>query len=377
MFSAKMKRFAAVLVLAALVELSYQAALGAEDCTITDFSQVQSATENCKDIVIEDLLVPGGQTLNLRLSPGTTIVVKGNITFEYFEWDGPLVQINGTNFTIRGEPGHVWDGQGQSYWDGQGEWGSTKPLFFNIMADGVSLFDTFFVLNTPRHTLVLSDSDRVTFTNWLIDDSAGDESVAPPNKFGHNTDGFDLWNSTNIVLQDSTVRSQDDCVAIRCGSNYLVDNFFCHGGHGLSLSVGFSNDSIKLNTLTNVVIRNSVLELGENAIHIKTHADGGEGLINNVTYEDIQFTGLTKYGINIQQNYRNLPANTPNDPTPKGNIPITNLHFLNVVGTVNDTAVPVYINCAEGACSDWEFDDVSVAGLKENDCNFDPEGFQC
>ncbi|XP_060535592.1 polygalacturonase-like [Cylas formicarius] len=372
-----MKRLGIVWVLAALVELSCQTALSADDCTITEFSQVQSVTENCKDIVIQDLHVPGGQTLNLLLSKETTVVVKGNITFGYFVWNGPLVQINGTNFTIRGEPGHVWDGQGQSYWDGQGEWGSTKPLLFNVMADGVSLFEDFNVLNTPRHTLILSDSDRVTFSNWLIDDSAGDENVAPPNRFAHNTDGFALWNSTNIVVKDSKVLNQDDCVAIRCGSNYVVDNVHCVGSHGLSISVGFSNDSVKLNTLTNVVISNSVLEFGENGIHVKTHVDGGEGLINNVTYENIRLSGPINYGINIQQNYRNLPANTPMDPTPKGNIPITNLRLLNVVGSVDDSAVPVYINCAEGACSDWVFDNVSVSGSKVNDCNFSPEGFEC
>lgn len=37
------------------------------------------------------------------------------------------------------------------------------------------------------------------------------------------------------------------------------------------------------------MIRNSVLTLGQNAIHIKTHVDGGEGIIRNVTYQNVEF----------------------------------------------------------------------------------------
>lgn len=58
--------------------------------------------------------------------------------------------------------------------------------------------------------------------------------------------------------------------------------------------MGFNNDTTAinpLNVLTNVTFANSTLFGGENAIHIKTHNEGGYGFIENVTYENIQLKG--------------------------------------------------------------------------------------
>lgn len=38
-----------------------------------------------------------------------------------------------------------------------------------------------------------------------------------PGKFGHNTDGFDVFNCTNVILEHAFVFNQDDCVAVRSG----------------------------------------------------------------------------------------------------------------------------------------------------------------
>lgn len=78
-------------------------------------------------------------------------------------------------------------------------------------------------------------------------------------------------------------------ITVYTGSNILIDDFYCHGGHGLSISVGFSNDSFALNMLSNVIFRNSHLEGGENGIHIKTHVDSSKGLMQNITYMNVTF----------------------------------------------------------------------------------------
>lgn len=70
-----------------------------------------------------------------------------------------------------------------------------------------------------------------------------------------------------------------------------MENFVCYGGHGLSLSVGFSNETYEQNVLQNVTIRDSILKGGDNAIHIKTHVDAIEGLVQNITYKNIEFQG--------------------------------------------------------------------------------------
>jgi len=55
--------------------------------------------------------------------------------------------------------------------------------------------------------------------------------------------------------------------------------------------VGFSNDSIPLNTIQNVSFYDSVVESGRNGIHVKTHVDGGYGNITGVIYKNITLRG--------------------------------------------------------------------------------------
>lgn len=347
-----------------------------EVCTVLEFSNVQNAVQTCNDILLENVTVPGGETLKLHLQDGTRVTFRGITKFGYALWEGPLIEINGTNITVAGEDGSIFDGQGQLYWDGQGEWGVVKPKFFTIQLHN-STMKNIYVLNTPVHCVLLTDSSNVELSNWTIDDSAGDKDVAPE-KYGHNTDGFDVFNSTNIVVKDAFVYNQDDCVAVRSGNNITIENFYCHGGHGLSISAGWSNDSFFINTLTNVIIRNSQLVGGRNGIHIKTHIDAGKGLIANVTYENITFSEMEYYGINIQQNYKNLPEQNTSYPVdPDNNIPIKNLELKNIQGSVQSNAIPVYILCADEGCFDWNFFNVTVEGIKDNRCNYVPSNFTC
>lgn len=345
-------------------------------CTVTKFSDVASTLQKCDTTIISNLTVPAGKTLNLDLRDDTSVYFRGVLKFGHAEWEGPLIAINGTGVTIAGETGSVLDGQGQLYWDGQGEWGSLKPKFFIIQLHNSTIRDIY-VKNCPVHCVLLADSSDVEFLDWTIDNQAGDPDVAGPGKYGHNTDGFDVWNSNNIVLKNGIIYNQDDCVALRCGANILVDNFYCHGGHGLSISVGFSNDSIPLNTLRNVTISNSMLYGGENGIHIKTHVDGWIGSIENITYENILIRGPASYGINIQENYRNLPANSSFPSDPKNNIPIRTLRLRDISGNVTSSAVPIYILCADEGCFDWYFSNIGVLGVKSNNCNYVPNGFNC
>lgn len=77
----------------------------ADQCIVTEFDQVSEAVENCKDIIISDLQVPGGKQLSLHLTEGTTLTFRGTTTFGYQEWTGPLVSLTGINVTVKGEKG--------------------------------------------------------------------------------------------------------------------------------------------------------------------------------------------------------------------------------------------------------------------------------
>ncbi|KAJ8975170.1 hypothetical protein NQ317_003816 [Molorchus minor] len=318
-------------------------------CTVNSFEQVADAVETCTDIVIDGITVPGGQAIELGLQEGSRVTFQGRITFEHAEWDGPLIQVQGTGVTVQGAPGHVLDGQGALYWDGLGGSGTKKPVFIGINTVNSFLTDLY-LLNCPHRCAALA-SDGLTIDNWIIDVSDGDE-------LGVNTDGFDVVGN-GVVVKNSVVKNQDDCVAINRGSNMYFSNLTCSGTHGLSIAIGQGQD-YEYNTLTNVTFTDCYVYDSANAIHVKTVADGGPGAITDITYKNIRFSGINRYGINVQQDY----VGGSGTGVPVGNVPITNLQMINIEGTVTgENAMPVYIICADGACSDWTWSGISVEGV--------------
>lgn len=95
--------------------------------------------------------------------------------------------------------------------------------------------------------------------------------------------------------------NQDDCVAVTSGSNILVTGLYCSGGHGLSIgSIGGKSN----NTVAGVTFSNSQVVNSENACRIKSNY-GKTGTITGVTYENITLSGISDYGIDVQQDYLN------------------------------------------------------------------------
>ncbi|XP_060528071.1 polygalacturonase-like [Cylas formicarius] len=345
------------------------------DCTVTDFGQLSNAVAKCSQLSVKDLTVPAGKSLEINLLKGATLTFEGTIKFDYEEWDGPLVRIGGEDITVIGAPGHVLDGQGALYWDGKGSDGISKPKFFKIDAAYSATFSNINILNCPKHCTSLSNSRDVTVSGWNIDISAGDKTITGSKKEAKNTDGFDVTNVTNLVIKDSVVKNQDDCVAVNQGHAMYFTNLECTGGHGLSLSVGFSTTSVEDNTVTNVTFTDSKVIDSRNAIHIKTHRDAGDGAIKDITYKNIQFDGVLHYGINVEQNY--YKGSGKGDPA--SNIPITNLVIDHVNGSLHSKeAMPVYILCGATGCSDWHWSEVTISGGgEESSCNFEPTGYTC
>jgi galacturan 1,4-alpha-galacturonidase len=68
---------------------------------------------------------------------------------------------------------------------------------------------------------------------------------------------------------------------------------------GLSIgSVGGRSD----NTVNTVTISSSTVKNSQNGVRIKT-VYGATGSVSGVTYKDITLSGITKYGIVIEQDY--------------------------------------------------------------------------
>ncbi|PVH89259.1 glycoside hydrolase family 28 protein [Cadophora sp. DSE1049] len=343
---------------------SADAGSASADCTFTSASAAKAGKASCTTIVLNGISVEAGVTLDLTdLTSGTSIIFQGETTWAYEEWSGPLFSVSGENIKVSGASGHSLNGNGAKWWDGEGSNGGvTKPKFFYAHdLTGTSTISGLNILNYPVQCFSINGADGLTISDVTIDNSAAGD-------LGHNTDAFDVGSSTNIVISGATVKNQDDCLAINSGTGITFTGGSCSGGHGLSIgSVGGRTD----NDVSDVTISSSTVSDSANGIRIKT-VSGATGTVKGVTFKDITLSGITDYGIVIEQDYENgSPTGTPTD-----GVPITDLTVSGVKGTVESDATNIYILCA--SCSGWTWSDVAVTGGKtSSDCTGIPTGASC
>ncbi|XP_057658693.1 polygalacturonase-like isoform X1 [Diorhabda carinulata] len=338
-----------------------------DDCTITKFSQVNTVLSSCKNIIISNLLVPGGEQLLLNLQNGSTLTFEGVTKFEVFHWEGPLVKVVGDNVTVEGAPGSILNAQGEKYWDGQGGAGGvTKPRFFYIQTTGGSVFRNIYLLNCPLFCLIIAAQD-ISVTGWVLDSVAGDKDL-----IALNTDGIGIsTNSNNVLVENCTVLNQDDCIVVNAGNNIRFRNVHCYGSHGLSFAVGFGSQKYN-NSVANVTFEDSFLANGLYGIHFKVSPNGNEGHLQNIVFRNIRLSGIQEDGIYIQQDYGDI-GNLGS------NMKIHNLTIENVYGSVQgELTRPIHIFCGNhSTCYDWKFSGINIIGGGPSYCNYEPEGFSC
>jgi polygalacturonase len=197
----------------------------------------------------------------------------------------------------------------------------------------------------------INGADTLTVDKVTLNNKNGDSQ-------GHNTDAFDVGSSSHVTISNANIVNQDDCLAINSGTDITFTGGSCTGGHGLSIgSVGGRDD----NTVDTVKILSSKIINSQNGVRIKT-VSGATGAVKGVTYKDITLSGITKYGIVIQQDYEN------GSPTgkPTTGVPITGLTISGVTGSVTSSATPVYILCGKGSCSGWTWSGNNVTGGKKS-----------
>ncbi|KAL4964821.1 glycoside hydrolase family 28 protein [Aspergillus stella-maris] len=351
---------------AALVAAAPAADLEARSsCTFTSASAVKSGKSSCSTITLKDIKVPAGETLDLTgLKTGATVIFEGETTFGYKEWKGPLISVSGTSVTVKQSSGAKINCDGARWWDTKGSnGGKKKPKFFYAHKLNKSKIQGLRVYNTPVQGFSIQ-ADHLEINDVLIDNSAGDK------KGGHNTDAFDVGSSTYITIDGATIYNQDDCLAVNSGEHITFTNGYCSGGHGLSIgSVG----GRKNNVVKDITISNSQVVDSQNGVRIKT-VYGASGSVTGVTYDNIKLSNISKYGIVVQQDYKN------GSPTgkPTNGIKVQDITFNKVTGSVGSKGTEVQILCGKGSCKDWTWKGVSVkGGKKSSKCQNVPGGASC
>jgi polygalacturonase len=149
----------------------------------------------------------------------------------------------------------------------------SRPDHFIVVKDSYNAQITNLnIQNWPTHCFYINEVQGLTVSGLTLDNSAGDEpnSLSGDDPAAHNSDGFDISGSDTVTLQNIKVYNQDDCVAVTSGSNIIVSDLYCSGGHGLSIgSVGGKSN----NTVAGVTFENSQVVNSENGCRIKTNSD--------------------------------------------------------------------------------------------------------
>ncbi|CAI4044517.1 hypothetical protein N7582_003092 [Saccharomyces uvarum] len=319
-----------------------------DSCTLSGSSLSSlSAVKKCSSIIIKDLTVPAGKTLDLSgLTSGTTVTFQGTTTFGYKEWAGPLISISGSKINVVGASGHVIDGQGAKWWDGKGDTGKVKPKFVALGLTGTSKVTGLNIKNAPHQVFSVNKCSDLTISGVTVDIKAGDSAG------GHNTDAFDVGSSTNVVIQGCTVYNQDDCIAVNSGKNIKFLNNNCYNGHGISIgSVGGRSD----NVVNGFWAQNNRVINSDNGLRIKT-VQGATGSVSNVNFIGNKISGIKKFGIVIEGDY----LNGKTTGTATGGVPITGLVMKDNTGSVTSSAKRVKILVK--SASNWKWSGVSISG---------------
>lgn len=192
-------------------------------CTFTAAAAAISGKTKCSTIVLDNIAVPKGTTLDMTgLTSGTTVTFAGKTTFGYAEWEGPLISVSGTDITVNQASGATIDFGGAAWWDGKGgNGGKTKPKAFYAHKMIDSTITGLSVLNTPVQFMSIDGSSNLKIIDVTQNNAAGNAG-----SLAGNTDAFDVGESTNIYISGANVSNQDDCLAINSGS-YITFTGVC------------------------------------------------------------------------------------------------------------------------------------------------------
>ncbi|KZP02628.1 glycoside hydrolase family 28 protein [Athelia psychrophila] len=336
--------------------------------TISSASDVTAANLACTTINIEAFTMTAGETLAITgLASGTTVNLLGDVTFGVSNWAGPLFEIGASSdsgtFAFNGN-GNTFDGQGASYWDGEGtNGGVTKPHPMLKITKGGGTFKDVTVLNSPAQAVSVGNTATMVVSAVTIDNSAG-------TALGHNTDCFDV-SASDLTITGSTCKNQDDCLAINSGASITFSDNTCSGGHGISIG-SIASDKV----VSGVTISGNTITASVNGLRIKTDSGATDASVTDVVYSGNTASGITQYGVVIEQDYgqsflminvNGSPTGTPTNGVTLGPVTFSGTNTI----AVSSDAEQVYVLCGTGCTGTWDWSGLKTSGGTAGSINYD------
>ncbi|XP_045789408.1 probable polygalacturonase At3g15720 [Trifolium pratense] len=246
--------------------------------------------------------------------------------------------------SIENLKGLTIDGNGQGGADGDGStwWqcnGCQRPGIFHFHNCQDLSVSNIKITNSPRNHISINKCSGATFSHIFIDSP----QTSP------NTDGIDISFSSNILIEDSNIKSGDDCIAINGGSSIInATRVTCGPGHGIS--VGSLGKVRADDQVSDVYVRNCTFIGTSNGGRIKT-TPGGSGYAKRITFEDIILDNV-KNPIIIDQRYNKyLELDT--------DVSISDVTYRGFDGTCEgNTAID--LDCSPDGCHNIILDQINI-----------------
>ncbi|KAI8946979.1 polygalacturonase [Xylaria longipes] len=268
-----------------------------------------SAAQECNNggtvVLLPDTTYMIASPTDLTFLQSVDILILGTVVFsddvEYWQTkafgyayqDSHLFwKFGGKDVNIYGLGIGTLDGLGQTWWTAKRSNETVyRPHLFGT--DGLTggSISGLNMKNSPMWFNFIMNSCDVLITDiniWL----EVTNSSSPP----ANTDGWDTYRSTNIVIQNSTIDNYDDCVSFKPNStNIIVQNLQCNGSHGISVgSLGQYQGEYDI--VEDVYVYNISMSNASDGARIKiwpgvppnttgSSSGGGAGYVRNITYE--------------------------------------------------------------------------------------------
>jgi galacturan 1,4-alpha-galacturonidase len=346
--------------------------VGRASCTLAalgsgkdDSPQFLTAMQACSTVVI-----PTGTTLNISTRLNTTglsnkhLSLEGTMRFNpnipYWSGNGfsfPFQTqvtfwiLGGTNIVVDG--GGTLDGAGQAWYDAFASNSSLlRPITMTLFQATNVLVQNIKMINSPEWFNFVNEGKNVTFSGVNLNAASTSSNGAS------NTDGWDIYRSDTVVIENSVINNGDDCVSFKPNStNILVSNLNCTGSHGISVgSLGQFPGVFDI--VENVTSSNIRMSNAENGARIKAFAGSGvgSGMVKNITFTNF-IESKVDNPVVIDQCYETSASDCEEFPS---NVFIQDVFFTLISGTGTSSTV-ASLACSPGArCSDINVNNITL-----------------
>jgi len=324
--------------------------------------------------------------VNLHLADGAEIIFSDKLEdylpvvlvrvggIELYNYSPLIYARDCTNIAVTGK-GKL-NGNAKKWWD----WKSSETkLGFEMGANGVPLEQRIF--GKPEFCIRPSFLSFVSCTNVLLEDftigSGPNWTIHPIYCLnttirgvhvitdGPNNDGIDPDSCVDMLIENCTFDTGDDCVVLKSGynqdgwrvgrptENVIMRNCFSKRGHG-GLVVG----SEMSGSVRNVFMEDCEFEGTDRAIRIKSRADRG-GVVENIFARNLKVKNMKREVIILNMDYGSDRSKIAQTTPPV----FRNMQFENITGDGAPTAILIQ-GMAESPIENIRFKDMTIKSTK-------------